>query len=186
MILIFSSHKNGEAYIETKNLDGETNLKYKDSVKELFRPIQREATEEKQLDFYSNIRGEINCDSPNANLYEFKGLIFNSEVRTTINFHDLLKKGAMSDEKSMLFACEYNNLLLRGSSLKNTSYIVGIVTYSGHNNKIMLNSPNSRSKQSRLDSYMNRLLIMIVIFQLIVCFISAFLYTLLDNDVRLK
>ena len=34
---------------------------------------------------------------------------------------------------------DYNNLLLRGSSLRNTEYIFGIVIYVGHNTKIMLN-----------------------------------------------
>ena len=33
MLLINSSEKNGSCYIETKNIDGETNLKHKNAVK---------------------------------------------------------------------------------------------------------------------------------------------------------
>jgi len=35
LILIKSSNASGLAYIETKNLDGETNLKHKSCIKEL-------------------------------------------------------------------------------------------------------------------------------------------------------
>ena len=39
LILIYSSNKNGAAYVETKNLDGETNLKYKESPKDIYKEI---------------------------------------------------------------------------------------------------------------------------------------------------
>ena len=35
LILIYSSNKNGSAFVETKNLDGETNLKHKENLKDL-------------------------------------------------------------------------------------------------------------------------------------------------------
>ena len=37
LLMIYSTNKNGVAYVETKNLDGETNLKYKESVKNTYR-----------------------------------------------------------------------------------------------------------------------------------------------------
>ncbi len=37
-----------------------------------------------------------------------------------------------------------NNFILRGCSLRNTKYVYGVVSYTGHSTKIMLNSVNSR------------------------------------------
>jgi phospholipid-transporting ATPase len=39
-----------------------------------------------------------------------------------------------------------NNFILRGCSLKNTKWIIGLVAYTGHDTKIMMNSFASRAK----------------------------------------
>jgi phospholipid-transporting ATPase len=41
-----------------------------------------------------------------------------------------------------------NNFILRGSSLRNTEFIYGLVTYTGHDTKIMKNSFKARAKKS--------------------------------------
>ena len=43
MILLNSSEAEGTLYVETKNLDGETNLKTKQVAKELIAPFNHEA-----------------------------------------------------------------------------------------------------------------------------------------------
>lgn len=49
-----------------------------------------------------------------------------------------------------------NNIILRGCSLKNTEYIYGMVIYTGHHTKIMLNSVASKPKSSTLEKTMNK------------------------------
>ena len=44
-----------------------------------------------------------------------------------------------------------SQLLLRGSSLRNTEYIYGFVVYTGHKSRIMMNSSGSRNKKSRIE-----------------------------------
>jgi phospholipid-transporting ATPase len=39
-------------------------------------------------------------------------------------------------------------MLLRGSSLRNTDWVIGIAIYTGHETKIMRNSSNARFKMS--------------------------------------
>jgi magnesium-transporting ATPase (P-type) len=43
-----------------------------------------------------------------------------------------------------------NQLLLRGSSLRNTEYVVGVVVYAGHDTKMMMNSTQAPSKRSQV------------------------------------
>jgi len=46
----------------------------------------------------------------------------------------------------------HEQFLLRGSSLKNTDWVIGVVVYSGHETKIMLNSSSAKAKSSKLES----------------------------------
>lgn len=41
---------------------------------------------------------------------------------------------------------DIDQMLLRGSSLRNTEFIYGIAVYTGHDTKVMKNSANSRVK----------------------------------------
>lgn len=51
-------------------------------------------------------------------------------------------------------------ILLRGSSLRNTAYIWGIAVYTGHDSKVMMNSSKSVVKKSKLEIKLNRYLLM--------------------------
>lgn len=59
----------------------------------------------------------------------------------------------------------FNNdqFLLRGSSLRNTEFIYGVVVFTGHETKIMKNSVRTQSKQSKLEKQMNIFIIVIVV-----------------------
>lgn len=50
------------------------------------------------------------------------------------------KFGGKLDKKGSTSAVDFPNFLLRGCSLKNTKWIIGLVVYTGHETKIMLNS----------------------------------------------
>ncbi len=71
---------------------------------------------------------------------------------------------------------EKNSFLLRGCSLKQTEYIYGFVVYIGHNTKIMKNSPNARSKISRIENIMNFQIIIIFLLQTFLSVIGAIFY----------
>ena len=53
-------------------------------------------------------------------------------------------------------AMDAQNFVLRGCSLQNTKWIIGVVAYTGHDSKIMLNSVKSRPKYSQVDRRMNK------------------------------
>jgi magnesium-transporting ATPase (P-type) len=74
------------------------------------------------------IQGKIECEAPNDRIYKFEGIY---------------------SVKNLKCSLSSDSLLLRGSSLKNTEYVYGVVVFTGHDTKIMLNSTAARNKFSR-------------------------------------
>lgn len=149
ILIISSSDPKGLAYIETKNLDGETNLKHKQAHKDS-NVIFKEESEIDRL--ICNIR----CEEANEIIYQFNGVF---------------------TQNSSAFPLSNEQFLLRGSSLKNTDWINGIAIYTGHETKIMLNSASSRKKTSKLEQQMNVQIIYIFVMQLILCIACSLYYS---------
>jgi phospholipid-transporting ATPase len=151
-VIVHSAKETGYCYIDTKNLDGETNLKEKIAI-EQFKEIPEE-----QLSF---VDGLIDCESPNENLAGWKGLV-------AFQGKDI--------------PVDLRNIILKGCLLKNTEYIVGIVVYSGKNTKIMKNSKAPRQKVSKILLIMNKLLYSVFIFHIIICVVFGYLNLRWDNN----
>ena len=77
-------------------------------------------------------------------------------------------------------------LLYRGARLKNTKWIYGLVIYTGKNTKIMMNSDSSSEKMSQVERKVNKVLGLILLFQLLLCFIMAIIYGTLRARVASK
>jgi len=74
--LINSSSEKGICYVETKNLDGETNLKHKKALKECL-PL---SVNENEI-YYNFSTAVIECEKPNEFIYKFNGkLKINNEI----------------------------------------------------------------------------------------------------------
>lgn len=87
-------------------------------------------------DVLKNFDGAIiDCEGPNEYLYKFEG-----------NF--TLPDGAV-------IPIDPDQILLRGSCLRNTEWIIGVCVYSGHESKIMKNGTNARVKFSKLATQTN-------------------------------
>jgi len=61
-----------------------------------------------------------------------------------------------------MLSLDVDNILLRGSSLKNTEYIYGVVIFTGHDTKVMRNSANPKYKFSKLEHMTNRAILAIL------------------------
>lgn len=85
--------KDNVCYIETKNLDGETNLKHKSA------PM--ETVHLPELDYQSF---SVTCEMPSDKIYSFEGVF---------------KIAKNKPEIPLL----YENFALRGSSLRNTEFV---------------------------------------------------------------
>ena len=70
MVALQSSDPAGGLYVETKNLDGETNLK----SKAVYRKINDDYKEYNESK-WSGLKGKIVCEQPNNAIYKFEGAI---------------------------------------------------------------------------------------------------------------
>ncbi|XP_031247458.1 phospholipid-transporting ATPase 1-like [Pistacia vera] len=150
IVLLSTSDPSGLAYIQTMNLDGESNLKTRYARQETVSagpedPISGPIRED-------SVSGLIRCEQPNRNIYEFTAnMEFNGQK----------------------FSLSQSNIVLRGCQLKNTESIIGVVVYAGQETKAMLNSAASPSKRSRLEGYMNRETLWLSVFLLVMCMVVA-------------
>ena len=67
LVLLASSEPDGMCYVETANLDGETNLKPKLAV--------RQTRKYMNVSLLQNLTGQISCQNPSPDLFSFSGLI---------------------------------------------------------------------------------------------------------------
>lgn len=141
LLLVTSSNNSGLVFLDTKDLDGETNLKEKMVNPDFHRQ------EEKKL--YS-MQGTIQCDMPNEYMDSWEGNIFVKSLKFITN-------------------ANIKNFLLKGSILRNTEYVIGTVVYNGHNTKIMRNAKNPPIKMSNVMRTMNSLLLTVFAFQMAIC-----------------
>lgn len=144
VVLLSSNDEDGLAYIDTCNLDGETNLKIRQAIPPTFH-LQSASD-------CSEFNATIVCDEPNNLLYTFNGYI---------------KIG--SDQYSL----ENKQTLLRGCVIRNTQWIIGAVIYTGKESKLMMNSSAARNKRSQLERSLNWKLLSVLVFLILSALIGA-------------
>ena len=159
-IIISVSEKNGLCFIETKNIDGETNFKHKKANSEINNKFISKNNNNNQIDFEMFYDSFITCQSPNEFIYEFNGKFYFTNQNNKTN-------------KENYIFLEYDNFLLRGCSLKQTKFLYAFVIYVGHDTKIMKNSPHIKNKISRIENIMNKQMILVFIFELILSLIVS-------------
>eukprot|EP00347_Sterkiella_histriomuscorum_P000659 403374990 len=152
-LLLYSSSSSGIAYVDTLNLDGETNLKDKTALLENY--------EDRRMVL---INGMIKCENPNENLEKWEGLIM---------FENSGLKPLQTDIK---------NLALRGCLLRNTQFAIGVVVYTGMNTKIMKNHKKPRFKMSNIMILMNKMLYTVFAFQFVIVILMAGLNVQWDKN----
>ena len=168
MILIDSGFGEGTCYVETSSLDGEKTLKLKVANKYTQGFISNDIKASKGVEKFIQSKrysfsGFIKINAPNADLNYVNGtiqVIFN-------------KKGCNIDQNVSIST---NDFLLKGSILKNTNWIIGIVAYTGMNNKIILNSKKPRLKMSKVEKTLNYFLVLVFAFLMICCMICSIIH----------
>ncbi|XP_058193766.1 putative phospholipid-transporting ATPase 9 [Rhododendron vialii] len=129
LVLLSSSYDDSISYVETMNLDGETNLKLKQAV-EVTSFLHEDSN-------FKDFKALVRCEDPNTNLYSFVG--------------------SMEFEEQQ-FPLSPQQLLLRDSKLRNTDYIYGAVIFTGPDTKVIQNSTDPPSKRSKIEKKMDKII----------------------------
>ncbi|KAK9051144.1 hypothetical protein SSX86_027770 [Deinandra increscens subsp. villosa] len=153
LLLLSSSFEDAICYVETMNLDGETNLKLKQSL-----DVTSSINEDSK---FNNFKATIRCEDPNASLYTFVG---------TMNFQE--QRYALSPQQ----------LLLRDSKLRNTDYIYGIVIFTGHDSKVIQNSTDPPSKRSGIERRMDHIIYFLFFILFLMAFLGSIYFGIVTKD----
>ncbi|XP_077202756.1 phospholipid-transporting ATPase ID-like isoform X2 [Paroedura picta] len=145
LLLLSSSEPHSLTYIETVELDGETNLKVKQA-------LTATAQMGEDLQTLSSFDGEVRCEAPNNKLDKFVG---------TLTF------------RGQKFALDNEKMLLRGCTIRNTDWCFGLVIFAGPDTKLMQNSGRTTFKRTSIDRLMNTLVLVIFGFLAAMCLILA-------------
>lgn len=73
-------------------------------------------------------------------------------------------------------------MLYRGTKLKNTKFIYGLVIYTGKNSKIILNSESESVKMSQIEIKVNYILGIILGLQILICLFAGVAYSIFRSD----
>lgn len=137
IVLLHATGANRVAYIETMALDGETNLKSKQACP-LFAGRCASAAG------MAACEATVVSEDPNLDLYNYEG-------RATVNGETL--------------PLTINHVVYRGSTLRNTDEVIGLVVNTGEECKIRMNATkNVRAKAPAMQRIVNRIVILLVFF----------------------
>ena len=156
-IVLLSSSSSTSAWIETSSLDGETNLKLRKSLSQ---------TSARDFTNLGNLR--ITCDPPSVDMYDFQGIL----------------EDPVSGEIEKISLA---NIAWRGSVLRNTDWIVGVVVYVGSETKMMMNLNSLSlvpSKRTHLDSELDRIVTRIIALQIVLCLIPVVFFSDIPKSVE--
>lgn len=150
MVLLMTSNwdDGNQCYIETANIDGETNLKLKNAPADL-NELLAQGNPTPEL-----FRGTVEFEPPNKSIYTFSGAYACKAIEHKI---------ALGPE----------NVLLRSSLFSNTEWGYGIALYTGQETKIQMNNRTVDSKMSNIEKLANEAILMVFCAQIALCTITA-------------
>ena len=128
LVICATSEEDNVAFVETKNLDGETNLKSRSACPTLTYLRNAKDCADAKTSF------RVDCERPDNNMYKLTAAVITPDDKYPIDL---------------------GQTLLRGTMLRHTKWVIGLVIYTGEDTKIVLNSGGTPSKRSKVERQMN-------------------------------
>eukprot|EP00808_Paulinella_micropora_P013493 g57589.t1 len=157
MIFLGSSLPHGHCFIDKANLNGETCLEIKNSVKETKSIFANEKS-------ITQWRASVSYEPPNGTFDSFRGI---------------LQFGGLT------LSLDGKVLLMREEVLRNTEYVWGLVVYTGNDTKIQKSNSSGEAakvKVSRIMRNVNNYLKWMLLFQVALCLIAGVIAGLNAGD----
>lgn len=155
--VLSTSDSDGLCYLETKNLDGETNLKPRKAINATSSILSEEDIERSAF--------VLDSEPPHPNLYLYNGIF---------RFRDQVSGQSKTEPVTI------NEMLLRGCSIRNTAWVVGLVVFTGKDTKIMLNGGDTPSKRSKIEKETNFNVIVNFVVLISMCTVTAVVNGIFD------
>lgn len=124
-VVLSSSDPNGNAYIQTTNLDGESNLKVRTALSQT-KDLNSDA-------LIGEFKGTVECAAPNEHIYQF-----DSQLRLEPGGTPVLPLSA-------------SQLLLQATHVRNIDWLYGLVVYTGNETKFGKNKKTPPTKYTLTD-----------------------------------
>nr|XP_019950548.1 PREDICTED: phospholipid-transporting ATPase IG [Paralichthys olivaceus] len=143
LILLQSCRDDDTCFVTTASLDGESNHKTHYTVPDIERDLE-------------SLNATIECEQPQPDLYKFVGRM---HIYT-------------NNQEPAVRSLGPENLLLKGSTLKNTQKIRGVAVYTGMETKMALNYQGKSQKRSAVEKSINAFLLVylcILVSKALVC-----------------
>ncbi len=135
-------------YVQTAQLDGETNLKLKAAVRQA---AEHFTSDQACVAF----RGCIKCEAPNAAFDKFAGTLH------------------MQGHHSAAVPLEADNLLLRGCVLRNVDFAYALVTYTGRETKVRVRQTTRTSKTAQVETQLNSFILCLITLLISLCLVGT-------------
>ncbi|TIC68580.1 phospholipid-translocating P-type ATPase [Wallemia mellicola] len=129
IVICSTSEEEDVCFVETKNLDGETNLKSRHAIPQLSH-FRSPSTIARDCHGY-----RIDSEAADVNMFKLNAAVVKEGTHPTKSPVDM------------------STVLLRGTVLRNTKWVIGVVLFTGSDTKIIANSgitPSKRAKTERL------------------------------------
>ncbi|XP_027402338.1 phospholipid-transporting ATPase IK isoform X2 [Bos indicus x Bos taurus] len=162
LVLLASTEPSSLCYVETADIDGETNLKFRQAP----MITHHELTSIRKI---ASFQGKVVCEEPNSRMHHFVGCL---------------------EWKGKKYPLDSGNILLRGCKVRNTDTCYGLVVYAGmdmlsqhlcfdwrnggFDTKIMKNCGKIHLKRTKIDHLMNRLVVLIFVSMVVVSAVLTF------------
>jgi magnesium-transporting ATPase (P-type) len=183
----------GIAYVETKSLDGETNLKlrqaFEPGVPHFYPGGKVGPDADKRIDAaVGALQLHVTCEFPNDAVNKFTGAADVSAQSPSGGGGgggEATGRGSMESGFRNVGAAErestgsgsepvqFKNILLRGCTLRNTEWVVGMVVSTGPDTKIMMSMGATPTKMSSIERDVNKQVVWLVLVLTAVCLAGA-------------
>ncbi|XP_055463633.1 phospholipid-transporting ATPase IK [Psammomys obesus] len=158
MLLLASTEPSSLCYVETADIDGETNLKFRQAL----TVTHLELTSPKKM---ASFHGVVTCEEPNSRMHHFVGSL---------------------EWNSRRYPLGIGNLLLRGCRIRNTDTCYGLVIYAGLDTKIMKNCGKIHLKRTKLDLLINKFIILIFMSLVLTSLLLTMGFTFIMKELKDK
>ncbi|XP_029421297.1 phospholipid-transporting ATPase IK [Nannospalax galili] len=158
LLLLASTEPSSLCYVETADIDGETNLKFRRAL----TVTHHELTSARKM---ASFKGMVICEEPNSRMHHFVGSL---------------------EWNNRKYPLDIGNLLLRGCKIRNTDTCYGLVIYAGFDTKIMKNCGKIHLKRTKLDLLMNKLVILVFMSLVVVSLVLMLGFNFMKKEFKVK